>query len=74
MKEQLEEAIEEIGGESAFGNWLGPSRNNSEKRKGFLVHRCRENQVHGPTPRDAKRKVLLPFPAVGNAALKASDG
>jgi hypothetical protein len=22
-------------------------------------------RVHGPTPRDAKRKVLLPFPAVG---------
>jgi hypothetical protein len=29
-------------------------------------------RVHGPTPRDAKRKVLLPFPAVGNAALKAA--
>jgi hypothetical protein len=31
-------------------------------------------RIHGPTSRDAKRKVLLPFPAVGNAAVKASDG
>jgi hypothetical protein len=30
--------------------------------------------IHGPTSRDAKRKVLLPFPAVGNTAVKASDG
>jgi hypothetical protein len=29
--------------------------------------------IHGPTSRDAKRKVLLPFRAVGNAAVKASD-
>jgi hypothetical protein len=31
-------------------------------------------RIHGPTSRDAKRKVLLPFPVVGNAAVKASDG
>jgi hypothetical protein len=31
-------------------------------------------RIHGPTSRDAKRKVLLLFPAVGNAAVKASDG
>jgi hypothetical protein len=30
-------------------------------------------RVHGPTPRDAKRKVLLFFPAVGNAVVEASD-
>jgi hypothetical protein len=31
-------------------------------------------RIHRPTSRDAKRKVLLLFPAVGNAAVKASDG
>src|ERR1700722_1507293 len=31
-------------------------------------------RIHEPTSRDAKQKVLLPFPAVGNAAVKASDG
>jgi hypothetical protein len=31
-------------------------------------------RVHGPTPRDAKRKVLLFFPPFESAAVKASKG
>ncbi len=31
-------------------------------------------RIHEPTSRAAKQKVLLLFPAVGNAAVKASDG
>jgi hypothetical protein len=31
-------------------------------------------RVHGPTPRDAKRKVLLFFPPCESAAVKASKG
>jgi hypothetical protein len=32
-----------------------------------------KTRIHGPTSRDAKRKVLLLFPVVGSAAVKASD-
>jgi hypothetical protein len=45
---------------------------NSQKVSWYTV--VAKIRVHEPTSRDAKRKVLLPFPAVGNAAVKASDG
>jgi hypothetical protein len=46
-------------------------RNNQKVSWCTVVAKIR---VHEPTSRDVKQKVLLPFPAVGNAAVKASDG
>jgi len=44
---------------------------NDEKISWYTV--IAKIRIHGPTSREAKRKVLLLFPAVENATVRASD-
>jgi hypothetical protein len=44
---------------------------NDEKISWYTV--VAKIRIHGPTSRDAKRKVLSLFPAVGNPTVRASD-
>jgi hypothetical protein len=63
-----------LAGKATTADEVLARRNNSEKRKGFLVHGCRENQGPWADPARRKTKGSAVLSPCESAAVKASKG